>query len=95
MQGSHRTTFRFAQTFTEKPHSNYQGSIKIGEVLLNQWITTENVTSLFDAKDIIAKEIRCINNHAVPFMLIKYHDWLVELVFSITGNQLKTVVLRH
>lgn len=73
----------------------YQGNITIGNTILNQQVTTATVHTLFDPKDILVKEVRCIGNHPVPYMVVRHHDWLVELVFSITSNQLKNVVLKH
>lgn len=87
--------FDLPKRLQNRTYALYQGEIKIGNTLLNRQVTTETVNTLFDPKDIVVKEMRCISNHSVPYMLVKYQDWLVELVFSITNQQLKTVVLKH
>lgn len=87
--------FDLPKRLQKRTYAMYQGNITIGNVVLNQQITTETVNNLFDAKDIIVKEVRCIGNHPVPYMVVRNGDWLVELVFSITSNQLKNVVLKH
>lgn len=87
--------FDLPKRLRDRAYNLYQGEIKIGNAVLNRQVTTETVSALFDPKDILVKEVRCIGNHPVPFMLVKHYDWLVELIFSITGNQLKNVVLKH
>ncbi len=87
--------FDLPKRLQKRTYAMYQGNITIGNVVLNQQITTETINNLFDAKDIIVKEVRCIGNHPVPYMVVRNGDWLVELVFSITSNQLKNVVLKH
>ena len=87
--------FDLPKRLQKRAYALYQGEIKIGNVLLNRQVTTENVDTVFDSKDILSKEVKCIGNHPVPYMLVRHQDWLVELVFCITSNQLKTVVLKH
>lgn len=73
----------------------YQGSVKIGNVLLSQHITTDSVDSLFNAADIITKSVTLTNNYSVPYVLIKHNDWLIKLVFSIASNKIKYIVLQR
>lgn len=73
----------------------YQGSVRIGDVLLNQHVTTDNVDSLFNAADIITKSVTRTNNYSVPYLLVKHNDWLIKLVFSIASNKIKYIVLQH
>ncbi len=87
--------FDLPKRLQKRTYAFYQGEIKIGNVLLNRQVTTENVDTLFDSKDILSKEVKCIGNHPVPYILVRHQDWLVELVFCITSNQLKTVILKH
>lgn len=87
--------FDLPKRLQKRTYALYQGNVTIGNAVLNGQVTTETVSALFDPKDILVKEVRCIGNHPVPFMLVKHQDWLVELIFSITGNQLKNVVLKH
>jgi hypothetical protein len=87
--------FDLPKRLQKRTYTLYQGNVTIGNAILNRQVTTETVSALFDPKDILVKEVRCIGNHPVPFMLVKHHDWLVELIFSITGNQLKNVVFKH
>jgi hypothetical protein len=87
--------FDLPKRLQKRTYPLYQGEIRIGNALLNRQVTTENVHTLFDPKDIISIEVKCIGNHPVPYMLVRHQDWLVELVFCITSNQLKTVVLKH
>lgn len=87
--------FDLPKRLQKRTYPLYQGEIKIGNALLNRQVTTENVHTLFDSKDILSIEVKCIGNHPVPYMLVRHQDWLVELVFCITSNQLKTVVLKH
>lgn len=87
--------FDLPKRLQKRTYPLYQGNITIGNTILNQQVTTATVHTLFDPKDILVKEVRCIGNHPVPYMVVRHHDWLVELVFSITSNQLKNVVLKH
>ncbi len=87
--------FDLPKRLQKRTYAMYQGNIIIGNVVLNQQITTETVNTLFDPKDVLVKEVRCIGNHPVPYMVIRNGDWLVELFFSVIGNQLKNVVLKH
>ena len=87
--------FDLPKRLQNRVYALFQGEVKIGNAVLNQQITTETISALFDPKDIVVKEIRCVGNHSVPYMLVKHKDWLVELVFGITNHQLKTVVLKH
>lgn len=87
--------FDLPKRLQKRTYPLYQGNITIGNTILNQQVTTATVHTLFDPKDILVKEVRCIGNHPVPYIVVRHHDWLVELVFSITSNQLKNVVLKH
>lgn len=79
----------------KRTYPMYQGSVRIGDVLLNQHVTTDNVDSLFNAADIITKSVTRTNNYSVPYLLVKHNDWLIKLVFSIASNKIKYIVLQH